>query len=445
MTMTQKKNWRCYWMSEMTIGIMILVGSFALMLIMGVEIAYALGLSAVFTCMYMGIDLLVVFQSIFNKMANYSLLAVPCFMLMGEFMSIGSMSSNIVGLANVLVGWMPGGLAMVNVVDSMFFGGVSGSSVADVSSLGPIVIKLMKDSGYDEDFSVALTCTSSIQGIIIPPSHNLVIYAVTAGGVSVAALYMGGYLSGILLGLCLAVYCFFVAKKRHYPRAEKFTIKNFLRALWLALPALGAMLVVVGSVLLGWMTATEAAAAACIYTFIFTFIVEKAGTVKDIYVAFSRTIRTIGSVLILAACATAFSWVITYLRIPQMVTAGLFAITTNKYVMLLIINAILLIMGCFMNMVSIVYIMTPILLPIVTSFGMHPVTFGIMMIMNLGIGLLTPPVGQVLFVGSSISGLSVERLTKALLPQMAFMVIALILITLIPSVTMWLPTVLGYI
>ena len=256
---------------------------------------------------------------------------------------------------------------------------------------------------------------------------------------------MGGYLSGILLGLCLAVYCFFVAKKRHYPRAEKFTIKNFLRALWLALPALGAVLVVVGSVLLGWMTATEAAAAACIYTFIFTFIVEKAGTVKDIYVAFSRTIRTIGSVLILAACATAFSWVITYLRIPQMVTAGLFAITTNKYVMLLIINAILLIMGCFMNMVSIVYIMTPILLPIVTSFGMHPVTFGIMMIMNLGIGLLTPPVGQVLFVGSSISGLSVERLTKALLPQMAFMVIALILITLIPSVTMWLPTVLGYI
>ena len=445
MTMTQKKNWRCYWMSEMTIGIMILVGSFALMLIMGVEIAYALGLSAVFTCMYMGIDLLVVFQSIFNKMANYSLLAVPCFMLMGEFMSIGSMSSNIVGLANVLVGWMPGGLAMVNVVDSMFFGGVSGSSVADVSSLGPIVIKLMKDSGYDEDFSVALTCTSSIQGIIIPPSHNLVIYAVTAGGVSVAALYMGGYLSGILLGLCLAVYCFFVAKKRHYPRAEKFTIKNFLRALWLALPALGAMLVVVGSVLLGWMTATEAAAAACIYTFIFTFIVEKAGTVKDIYVAFSRTIRTIGSVLILAACATAFSWVITYLRIPQMVTAGLFAITTNKYVMLLIINAILLIMGCFMNMVSIVYIMTPILLPIVTSFGMHPVTFGIMMIMNLGIGLLTPPVGQVLFVGSSISGLSVERLTKALLPQMAFMIIALILITLIPGVTMWLPTILGYI
>lgn len=432
-------------MNEMTMGIIILVGSFAFMLACGVEIAYALGLSAVFTCLFMGIDLLVVFQSIFYKMSNYSLLAVPCFMLMGEFMSIGSMSANIVGLANVLVGWMPGGLAMVNVVDSMFFGGVSGSSVADVSSLGPIVIKMMKDSGYEEDFAVALTCTSSIQGIIIPPSHNLVIYAVTAGGVSVAALYMGGYLSGILLGLCLAIYCFYVAKKRHYPRAEAFRFSNFFRALWKALPAIGAMLVVVGSVMFGWATATEAAAAACVYTFIYTFFIERKGSWKHLVDAFTNTIKTIGSVLILAACATAFSWVITYLRIPQLVTAGLLAITTNKYIMLIIINMILLIMGCFMNMLSIVYIMVPILLPIVQSFGMHPVQFGIMMIMNLGIGLLTPPVGQVLFVGSSISGMSVEKITKALLPQMAFMVIALLLITFVPGFTMWLPTLFGYI
>ena len=432
-------------MSETTMAIIILVGSFAFMLASGVEIAYALGLSAVFTCLYMGIDLLVVFQAIFYKMSNYSLLAVPCFMLMGEFMSIGSMSENIVGLANVLVGWMPGGLAMVNVVDSMFFGGVSGSSVADVSSLGPIVIKMMKDSGYEEDFAVALTCTSSIQGIIIPPSHNLVIYAVTAGGVSIAALYMGGYLSGILLGLCLAVYCYYVAKKHNYPRAEAFSIKNFLHATWKALPAIGAMLVVVGSVMFGWATATEAAAAACVYTFIFTFCVERKGSWKLLVNAFTNTIKTIGSVLILASCATAFSWVITYLRIPQLVTAGLLAITTNKYIMLVIINIILLIMGCFMNMLSIVYIMVPILLPIVQTFGMHPIQFGIMMIMNLGIGLLTPPVGQVLFVGSSISGVSIEKLTKALLPQMAFMVIALLLITFVPAFTMWLPTIMGYV
>lgn len=432
-------------MSNITLGTIVLVASFFIMLLMGVEISYALGLSAIVTCLVMKINLLIVFQTIFNKMANYSLLAVPCFMLMGEFMSIGSMSEDIVGLANVLVGWMPGGLAMVNVVDSMFFGGVSGSAVADVSSLGPIVIKLMHDSGYEDDFSVALTCTSAIQGIIIPPSHNLVIYAVTAGGVSVAALYMGGYLSGILLGLCLAIYCYIVSKKRHYPVAEKFTWKNFGKALWKALPTIGCMVVVVGGVLLGWMTATESAAAACVYCFIFTFIVQKAGTVKDFFNAFRKTTKTIGSVLILAASATAFSWVITYLRIPQKVTAGLFAITTNKVIMLIIINIVLLIMGCFMNMVSIIYIMVPILLPVVTQLGMHPVQFGIMLILNLGIGLLTPPVGQVLFVGCSVGNISMEKLVKALLPQMAFMVVALILIIFVPDVTMLLPRLAGYV
>lgn len=432
-------------MSSTAIAIIILAASFALMLMMGVEIAYALGLSAVFTCLYMDINLLVVFQTIFTKMANYSLLAVPCFMLMGEFMTIGTMSKNLVAIANVLVGWMPGGLALVNVFASMFFGGISGSSVADVSSLGPIEIKLMKDGGYDEDFAAALTCTSSIQGIIIPPSHNLVIYAVTAGGVSVAALYMGGILSGILLGLCLGAYCIIIAKKRGYGKAEKVTARSFFRTLWKALPAIGAMLIVVGSVLLGWMTATEAAAAAAVYTFIYTFFIERKGSFKSFLRALRNTIHTIGSVLILAACATAFSWVITYLRIPQMVTAGLMAITSSKIIMLLIINLVLLVMGCFMNMLSIVYIMTPIFLPICQSFGMHAVTFGIMMILNLGIGLLTPPVGQVLFVGSSVSGISVERLTKAMLPQMMFMVIALLLVTFIPALTMWLPTLLGYI
>ena len=432
-------------MSEMTIGILLLVGSFAVLLVMGVEISYSLGISAVLVCLYMHINLTVVFQTIFYKMSNYSLLAVPCFMLMGEFMSIGSMASNIEELATVLVGWMPGGLAMVNVVDSMFFGGVSGSSVADVSSLGPIVIKMMKDSGYDEDFSVALTCTSAIQGIIIPPSHNLVIYAVTAGGVSVAALYTGGYLSGFVLGLCLAVYCYFVSKKRGYPVVRGLTFHRFLHALWISLPTILCMVIVVGGVLLGWMTATESAAAAALFCFIYTFCVERRGSWKALLNAFKRTSKTIGSVLILAACATAFSWVITYLRIPQIVTQGLFSVTSSKFLMLLIINAILLVMGCFMNMLSIVYIMVPILLPVVQQLGMHPVQFGIMMIMNLGIGLLTPPVGQVLFVGCSVGNISMEKLSKALLPQMAFMVLALILVTYVPAITMWLPTALGYI
>ena len=432
-------------MSSMTQGIIVLVGSFALLLLMGVEISYTLGISAVLTCLYMHINLQTVFQTIFYKMSNYSLLAVPCFMLMGEFMSIGSMADSIEELATVLVGWMPGGLAMVNVVDSMFFGGVSGSSVADVSSLGPITIKLMTDAGYDKDFSVALTCTSAIQGIIIPPSHNLVIYAVTAGGVSVAALYMGGYLSGIVLGLCLAVYCFFVSKKRHYPVVKGITFKRIVHAFWISLPMIITMVIVVGGVLFGWMTATESAAAAAVLTFIYTFIIERKGSWRALLNAFKKVSKTIGSVLILAACATAFSWVITYLRIPQIVTQGLFSITSNKFLMLLIINIVLLIMGCFMNMLSIVYIMVPILLPVVKALGMHEVQFGIMLIMNLGLGLLTPPVGQVLFVGCSVGETSIERLTKALLPQMAFMVLALILITYIPAITMWLPRLFGYI
>ena len=432
-------------MSSMTQGIIVLVGSFVLLLVMGVEISYTLGISAVLTCLFMGINLQTVFQTIFYKMSNYSLLAVPCFMLMGEFMSIGTMADSIEELATVLVGWMPGGLAMVNVVDSMFFGGVSGSSVADVSSLGPITIKLMTDAGYDRDFSVALTCTSSIQGIIIPPSHNLVIYAVTAGGVSVAALYMGGYLSGIVLGLCLAVYCFFVSKKRHYPVVKGITFKRFIRAIWISLPMIITMVIVVGGVLFGWMTATESAAAAAVITFVYTFFIERKGSWKALFNAFKKVSKTIGSVLILAACATAFSWVITYLRIPQIVTQGLFSITSNKFLMLLIINIVLLIMGCFMNMLSIVYIMVPILLPVVKALGMHEVQFGIMMIMNLGIGLLTPPVGQVLFVGCSVGEIPMEKLTKALLPQMAFMVLALILITYVPAITMWLPKLFGYI
>ncbi len=430
---------------DTTVAILILIGSFFVMLLMGIEITYSLGIAALATCIYLGINPMIMFQTVFNKMANYSLLAVPFFILMGEFMTIGGMSTRLVDLAFSLVGWMPGGLGMVNVVASMFFGGISGSSVADVASLGPLELQLMREQKYDDDFSAALTMTSSIQGIIIPPSFNIVVYAVTAGGVSIAALYMGGILSGVLLGVCLMVYTFFVAKKRHYPRNTNLSLKQLGKALLRAGWSIGAMVIVVGAVFGGIMTATEAAAAAALYTFFVAYFIHKTAKWNQLIGVFRRTIKIIGSVLILAATATAFSWVITYLRVPQIVTAGLLAITQNKIVMLLIINLILLILGCVMNMWSIILIMTPILLPIVMGFGMHPVQFGIMMILNLGIGLLTPPVGQVLFVGSSVSGLSVERLTKALLPQYVVMLVALLMITFIPPVTMYLPRLFGYI
>ena len=430
---------------DTTVAIIILVGSFFTMLLMGIEITYSLGIAALATCLYLGINPMIMFQTVFNKMANYSLLAVPFFILMGEFMTIGGMSTRLVDLAFSLVGWLPGGLGMVNVVASMFFGGISGSSTADVASLGPLELQLMREQKYDDDFAAALTMTSSIQGIIIPPSFNIVVYAVTAGGISIAALYMGGILSGVLLGVCLMVYTFFVAKKRHYPRNTNMSLRQIGKALLRAGWSIGAMVIVVGAVFGGIMTATEAAAAAALYTFVVAYFIHRTAKWSQLVGVFRRTVKIIGSVLILAATATAFSWVVTYLRIPQLVTAGLLAVTQNKIIMLLIINMILLVLGCVMNMWSIILIMTPILLPIVQSFGMHAVQFGIMMILNLGIGLLTPPVGVVLFVGSSVSGLSVERLTKALLPQYLVMLVALLLITFIPGVTMYLPKLFGYI
>lgn len=428
-----------------TNAIIILIGSFTVMLMMGVEIMYSLGFSAFITVAYLGLPITSVFQTMIGKISNTSLMAVPFFMLMGEFMSLGGISDRLVDLADSVVGWMRGGLAMVNCVASMLFGGISGSPVADCASLGPILIPMMEEQGYDKDFSTGITMTSSIEGMIIPPSHTIVIYAVTAGGVSIAALYMGGILAGILLGLCLMVYSYIMAVKHNYPHGRKFSIKRVIKSTWKSIYGIIAMLIVVGGVFAGIMTATEAAALAAIYCGFIAFFVSKEAKLSDLPGIFTRTLKSTATVLFLASSATAFSWVITFLRIPQSVSAALLSITTNKYLLLLIINALLLVMGCFMNTASVIMIMVPIFLPIVQSFGMSPVQFGIMMVMNLGIGLLTPPVGSVLFVGSSVSGLSLERLIKVVAPQWIAMVAALILVAVCPAITMYLPSLFHYV
>ena len=430
-------------MSNLTLATALLVGSFVVMLVMGFEISYALGISSLICCIYLQINPLIVFQRIVSTMSNFSLMAVPFFILMGEFMSIGGISDRLVRFAQSLVGWMRGGMGMVNVMASMLFGGISGSATADVASLGPIEIELMEKDGYATDFSAALTMASSVQGIIIPPSHNLVIYAVAAGGVSVAALFMGGYLSGIALGLCLMVYCYIYAKKYNMPAGTRFSLRNVWKTFKDAFWGLMTVVIVVVSVLTGWMTATEAAGAAAIYAFIVAYFVYKEAKWSQLKGVFIRTAGTISNILLLSACATAFSWFITYLKIPQQISAGLLAISNSKYVILLIINVLLLILGCFMNMVSIILIMVPILLPVVTQLGMSSVQFGIMLIMNLGVGLITPPVGSVLFVGSSVTGLSIEKLSKAMIPFYVVMVVAVLLITYVPFLTTWLPTIAG--
>ncbi len=423
-------------------AVIILLTTFFLSVFLGLHITYALGLASIVTSAYLKIPLQVIVQTIVGKLGNFALMAVPFFVLAGELMSIGGISDRLIKLSRSLVGWMRGGLAQVNIVASMFFGGISGSAAADTASLGAILIPMMKKDGYDEEFATNITMTSSVQGILIPPSHNMVIYAVAAGGVSISRLFMGGLVPGIFLGICLMIYCMFVAKKKHYPRGDAFSIRNVISCLKESIWALGTVLIVVVGVIAGIFTATESAAIAAVYAFIVSYFVYRDAPISTFRRVLSNTIRTMSTILILSSCATAFSFLITYLQIPQMLAAFLMGFSSNRILLLLLINLFLLILGTFMNMVSIILIVTPILLPVVTEIGMDPVHFGVMLIMNLGIGLLTPPVGNVLFVGSSVSGVPIERLAKTILPQLAVMVAALMIVTFVPEFSLMLPNLL---
>ena len=427
---------------DLNIAIIILLGVFFISVFLGLHITYALGLASIATAFYLKIPMQIIVQTIVGKLGNFSLMAVPFFILAGELMSIGGISDRLIKLSRALVGWMRGGLAQVNIVASMFFGGISGSAAADTASLGAILIPMMEKDGYDREFATNITMTSSVQGILIPPSHNMVIFAVAAGGVSISKLFMGGMIPGLFLGLCLMIYCYFAAIKKKYPRGDAFSISNVLSCFKESIWALGTVLIVVVGVITGIFTATESAAIAAIYAFVVAYFVYKDAHISTFKNVLTNTIKTMSTILILSSCATAFSFFITYLQIPQMLGDFLMGFSQNKIVLLLMINVFLLILGTFMNMISIILIVTPILLPVVTSIGMDPIHFGVMLILNLGIGLLTPPIGNVLFVGSSVSGIPIERLAKTILPQLLIMVIALLIITFVPAITMTLPNLM---
>ncbi len=429
-------------MATTTIAIIILLGTFAVFLIMGAKIIYAIGISTIITSLYLGIPILSVVQNLVRGMNSFSLMCVPFFILMGEIMTSGGITKRLVSLAGALVGWLRGGLGMANVVDSMFFGGISGSPTADVSSTGVIIIPMMTQAGYDIEFSSAITMASSIQGLLIPPSHNMVIYAMAAGGVSIGALFMAGALPGIFLGITLGIYVYYISKKRKYPKGDRFEIKKAIRAILDSAWGLGTVLVVVVGVVLGVFTATESAAIACVWSFIVSCFVYKEMTLAKMKQAFLNTIKTLSIIMYLIGISAAFGWLVAYLQVPATVANAIFTITSNKYLILLLINIFLLVCGCFMDMISTILIVTPILLPIVTGIGMSPVHFGVIMIFNLGIGLLTPPVGVILFVTSAITGLKIERLSKALLPFYGVMVATLLIVTFIPEIAMFLPNLL---
>lgn len=421
------------------IAVTILLASFVVLILMGVHIAFAIGISALLTTLYIGISVQTVAQNMVKGINVYALMAVPFFILAGEIMGAGGISRRLIELANALVGWFRGGLAMVNVVASMFFGGISGSAAADTASIGSIMIPMMKKSGYDEKFATSLTISSSVQGILLPPSHNMIIYALAAGSISIGALFMAGIVPGIILGVALMIYSYYIARKHNYPVGEKFSMMTALKALWRAGLGLGTVLIVVIGVVSGVFTATESAAIAVVYAFIITFFVYREIPLSAMWGILGRTMKTLSIVMILVGTATAFGWLMAYLRIPGMIASSILAISDNPYMIMLIINILLLLLGMFMNMVSIILIMTPILLPIATSIGIDPVHFGVIMILNLGIGIITPPVGNVLFIGSAISKIKIETLARSMVPFYIVMVIVLMIVTYLPDVVMFIP------
>ena len=368
---------------------------------------------------------------------------IKSFCTMGVLMGSGGISEKLVSLANACVGWMRGGLGAVNVLDSFFFGGISGSAAADTASLGSILIPMMVEQGYDDDFSTALTITSSVEGLLVPPSHNMVIYATTAGGLSVGSLFLAGYLPGAILAASLMIGTYIISVKRNYPKGDKFSIINLLKQLLTSFWALGAILIVVVGVVVGWFTATESAAIAVIYSLFVSVFVYKGLNWKGVWKELNGAVETLSIVLILIATSSVFGYCLTLLNVPEMVAEGLMGITDNPIILRLLINVILLVLGMLMDMSPIILITTPILLPIAVSTGMDPIQYGIMLMLNCGIGLLTPPVGAVLFIGSAVAKRPIGKVVKATVPFYLCMVVALLLITFIPEISLWLPKVLG--
>lgn len=426
-------------MTTSSIAIWLLLGGFIALILVKVPIPIALMASTATTMLYLDIPLLTMVQQMAKSINSFSLMAVPFFILAGEIMGAGGISDKMVDFANAIVGRFRGGLACVNCLDSMLFGGISGSAVADVSSLGSIVIPMMEKSGYDRDFAIALTVTTSCQGVLIPPSHNMIFFALAAGGVSVGKLFLGGAIPGIMLGLMLMIYSLFISVKRNYPKGEAMSLKQILRITKDAMIALFTAVIIMGGVTLGWFTATESAAVACLYAFLVSIFIYKQMSLKDIPRILGNVVNTLCLSFSLIAAAGAFGYVLAFLKVPAMLTNALLSATDNKILLLLLINLMLLFLGCIMDMAPIIFIVTPILLPVVTTLGMDPVQFGVMMIFNLAIGLCTPPVGSALFVGCAVGKSTIERVTKEMLPMYGLMITGLLLVTFVPALSTWLP------
>ena len=426
------------------IDTLVLLGSFFVLMMLGMPVAYALGLSALVGALWIDLPLDAVMIQLASGVNKFSLLAIPFFVLAGAIMAEGGMARRLVDFASVLVGFVRGGLSLVNIIASTFFGAISGSSVADTASIGSVLIPEMEKKGYPRAFATAVTVSGSVQAILIPPSHNAVIYSLAAGGtVSIAALFMAGVVPGLLMGLVLSVLCLIIAKRENYPKGEVIPMRQALKICVDALWGLMTMVIILGGILSGVFTANESASVAVLWAFFVTMFVYKDYRWRDLPKLVHRTVKTVTVVMILIGFAACFGYLMTLMQIPLKVTAFFTELSDNKYVILGLINVMLLVLGCLMDMSPLILILTPILLPVVKLLGVDPVHFGMIMMVNLGIGLITPPVGTVLFVGAAVSKLKIGVITRAMAPFFVALFIVLLMVTYIPALSLWLPRAMG--
>ena len=425
---------------------LLLLGIFIALLVLGVPIAVGIALSALVTLLFtMGLETasITVAQRIATGLDRFTLLAIPFFILSGQLMNRGGSARRLVDLARALVGMLPGGLAYVNIVAGMLFGAISGSAAAAVAAVGGFMIPRMREQGYDTSFSAAVNVSSATTSLIIPPSNILIVYALASGGVSIAALFVAGYLPGLLVGIALMAVAGFIAKKRGYPVDAPVAAREIFRRFLAALPSLFLVVLVMGGIIGGTFTATEAGAIAVVYSFVLAVPVYREVTLREIPKVLVDAAVTTSIVLLLVGTSMAFSWVLAYERIPQFVGESFALLGGSPIATLLSINVILLVVGTVLDMTPAVLIFTPILLPVVQSIGVDPVHFGIVMVLNLCIGLCTPPVGSVLFLGCSVSGARITDVSRALIPLYIAMVVALLLVTFLPDIALALPRWLG--
>ncbi|HTP47578.1 MAG TPA: TRAP transporter large permease [Casimicrobiaceae bacterium] len=426
--------------------IAVLLGCLFACFALGVPIAYSLALAAVAGALWIGVPLEAVMLKISDGVSKVAMLTIPFFVLAGAIMSEGGMARRLVAFANVLVGVVRvrGGLSAVNIIATTFLSGISGSSVADTSAIGSVMIPQMEKVGFPRVFATNVTISASVQAILVPPSHNAVIYSLATGGViSITSLFMAGVVPGLLLGLALIILCLFIAYRDGHPRGEAVPLREAVKITVDALWGLVTIGIIIGGILAGVFTAIEAGAVACLWAFFVTMFVYRDLKWRDWPGLVHRTLKTVAMVMTLIACASSFGYVMALMQIPAKITAFFLTLSHDPHVILMLINVLLLILGCLMDMAPLILICTPIMLPAVTTLGVDPVHFGMIMLLNLGIGLLTPPVGATLFVGCAVGKVTMEQVMRKIWPFYAVLFVVLMLVTYIPAVSLWLPRAVG--